>query len=62
MCPSLDGREVEGRMDTCICMAEFLHYSHETTTILSISYIPMQNVFGVKKSKLNNKQKTYEIL
>ena len=48
---SLYERGLLGRMDTCICMTEFLHYSHETTTILSISYIPMQNVFGVKKLK-----------
>ena len=36
---SLDGRGVWGRMDTCICMAESLRCSHETTTILLISYV-----------------------
>ena len=27
LCGSLDGSEVWGRMDTCICMAESLHCS-----------------------------------
>ena len=31
---SLDGMGVWGRMDACICMAEFLHCSPETTTTL----------------------------
>ena len=30
LCASLDGRGVWGRMDTCICMAEFLCYLPET--------------------------------
>ena len=34
LCDSLDGREVLGRMDTCICMAESLCCSLETTTTL----------------------------
>ena len=46
---SLDGRRVSGRKDTCICMAESLHYSPETTTALLISYPPIQNIFGIKK-------------
>ena len=63
MGPQLGWEGVGGRIDTRICMAEFLHYSLETTTILSISYIPIQNVFGVKKLKLNKQQtKEREIL
>ena len=37
-CASLDGRGVWKRMDTCICMAESLCCSPETTTTLLISY------------------------
>ena len=48
---SLDGRQVWGRMDTCICMTESLHCSPETATTLLIFYTPIQNVFGVKKIK-----------
>ena len=33
---SLDGNEVWGRMDTCLCMTESLCYSAETTTTLLI--------------------------
>ena len=40
---SLDGREVWGIMDTCMCMAESLCSSPETITILLISYTPIQN-------------------
>ena len=36
---SLDGRGVWWRMDTCICMAESLQCSRETTPILLISYV-----------------------
>ena len=43
------------RMDTCICMAESLHCSPETITILLIGYTPIQNVFGVKKIKIKKK-------
>ena len=32
-----------GRVDTCICMAESLCCSPETTSTLSIIYIPIQN-------------------
>ena len=35
---SLDGRGLWGSMDTCIYMAEFLHYSSETITTLLIGY------------------------
>ena len=45
------------RMDTCICMAESLHCSPETITILLIGYTPIQNVFGVKiQIKLKKKK------
>ena len=37
---NLDGREVWGRMDTCIYMAEYFHGSPETITTLLISYTP----------------------
>ena len=45
LCGSLDGREVWGRMDTCIRMAEPLCCSLEMTTTLLIGYIPIQNGF-----------------
>ena len=34
LCDSLDGREVWGEMDTCMCMTESLHCSPETMTTL----------------------------
>ena len=34
---------VSGRMDTCIHMAEYLHYSPETLTTLLTSYTAIQN-------------------
>ena len=46
---SLDGRGLWGRIDTCVCMAESLCSSHETTTTSLISSTPIQNGFGVKK-------------
>ena len=45
--PGLEGA-VWGRMDTCICISEFLRCSPGTTTILLIGYTPIQNVYGVK--------------
>ena len=39
LCGSLDGKGVWGRMDTCICMAEFLHCSSEIITTLLTSYV-----------------------
>ena len=42
-CASLDGRGLWGRMDTCICTAESLHWSPETTTTLLTGYTPIQN-------------------
>ena len=56
LCVSLDEKEVWGRMDACICMAESLQCSPETTTLL-ISYAPTQNAFGVKKTKILKKRK-----
>ena len=38
LCGSLDGRGVWGRMNTCICKAEFPCCSSETVTILLTSY------------------------
>ena len=49
LCCSPDGREVWGRMDTCICMAEALQCSPETIMTLLIGYILLQN------KKLENK-------
>ena len=43
LCGSLDGREVQGRMDTCICMAKSLNYSPESITKLLTRYTPIQN-------------------
>ena len=42
------------RMNTCICMAESLHYSPETITTLLIAYALMQkkNIF-LKASHIN---------
>ena len=50
LCGSLDGRGVQGRMDTCMIMAESLHCSPETITALLISCTAIQN------KKLKNKQ------
>ena len=41
LCGSLDGREVWGRIDTC--MAESFCWPPETIMILLISYTPIQN-------------------
>ena len=40
---SLDERRIWRRMNMCICVAEFLHRSPETTTTLLISYTSIQN-------------------
>ena len=48
LCASLDGRVSWGRMDTCICMAESLHYSPDPITKLLIDYTPIQNVLVLK--------------
>ena len=61
LCGSLDGRAVWERRDTCICMAESLHYSHEAITTLLIGYTPIQNkkfVFFLKsQSQMSPPQK-----
>ena len=50
---------VWGRMDTCVCMAESLCCSPETTTTLLMGYTPIQNkklfffLKGVEKMRLN---------
>ena len=44
LCGSLDGREVWGRMNTRMCMAESLRWSSETITALLIGYAPTQNL------------------
>ena len=47
---SLDGTGPWERMDTCICMAESLHCSPETITLLT-GYTPIQNKKVLKKEK-----------
>ena len=43
LCASLDGRGAWRTVGTCICKAESLRCSPETTLILLISYILIQN-------------------
>ena len=43
LCSSLDGRGVQRRMDTCICMTESLCCLPATITTLLISYTPIQD-------------------
>ena len=43
LCGSLDGKGVWGRMDTCMCMAESLHCSHETVTMMLTEYTLIEN-------------------
>ena len=54
LCGSLARREVWGRMDTCLCMAETLCSPPETITILLIGYIPVQN----KKLNVKSRKST----
>ena len=55
LCASLDESHDWGRMDTCICTAECLSCSSETTTALLIGYTPIQNkklkVWGEKRER-----------
>ena len=52
LCASLDGKGACGKMNTWICMIEFLHHSSETTTTLLTEYTPIQNkTFKVWKQK-----------
>ena len=46
LCGSLDGRGVWGRMNTCICMTEFLRCSPEAILTLLISYACMLSHFS----------------
>ena len=46
LCGSLDGRGVLGRVDTCICMAEFLSFPPETVTVLLIGCTPLRSFPG----------------
>ena len=57
LCARLNRSGVWGRMDICIYMAESLHCSPKTTTLL-ISYTPIQNAFGVKNIKINKIQES----
>ena len=50
-CASLDGSEVLGRMDTCICMAEFLCCSPETITTLFIT-VPQDKIKSFEKENV----------
>ena len=43
LCGSPDGRGVQGRMDTCTCIAESLCCPPKTIITLLISYTPTQN-------------------
>ena len=50
---SLDGMGVRGRMDTCICMAESLHCSPETTTTLLIGLSQNKKKYLKLKKKMS---------
>ena len=52
LCVSLNGRGVSGRMDTCMCSAEFLPCSPEINTTLLTGNILVQN----KKFKAGGKK------
>ena len=47
---SWDGRGVQGKMDTCMCMAESLCQSSETITTLLIGYTPRKNKVKIKRA------------
>ena len=51
ICGPLDERELWGRLETCIRLAEFFHCSPKTITILLIDSTPIGN----KKFKLQKK-------
>ena len=51
LCGSLDGSGVWGRVDTCIHMAESLHYSPETITTLLFGHTPTQNKKFLKRER-----------
>ena len=52
LCGSLNGREVWGRIDICICVTESLRCSLETITTLLTGYIPIENKKLKKKGGL----------
>ena len=56
LCGSLDERGVWGRMDTCVCMTEFLCCPPETITTLLIGYTSVRN--KKLKKKKQNKMRT----
>ena len=45
--PSPPAPNLSQHQDTCVFMAESLHWSPETVKTLLIGYTPKQNVFGV---------------
>ena len=51
LCGNLDGRGVWGRMDTCVCMAEFLHCSPKAITPLFVNWLYPNTKFKVFKKK-----------
>ena len=51
LCGSLDGRGIQGRMNTCVCVAESLSCPPETITSFLNGYTPMQNKKFKKKKK-----------
>ena len=53
LCGSPDGRGLWGRMDTCICMAESLHCSPETTTTLLIGLSQNKKKYLKLKKKMS---------
>ena len=56
---SLEGKGAWGRMDTCICMAESLPFSPETT--LLIGYAPIQNKVLKKRNNQRGKERRQSI-
>ena len=58
LCGSPDGRGVWGRMDTCICMAEFTIHLKLSQRCLLVSYTSLQN----KKFKNAKKKKKKKLL
>ena len=60
--PAWIGGVLWGRRDTCICMAESLHCSPETTTTLLIGCNPIQNKkYEVRKKKKQLKMPQCEL-
>ena len=53
----LDRRGVQGRMDTCICMAEYLCCAPKTIPTFLICYTPIQNKKFKKKERKKEKSR-----